>query len=167
MLTFDFETTNLRKGSALEPDNRIVMVAWQHDDGEGWCHSRVQTHVGDILDARAFWRALEQHDELCCYNVKFGQHWLKRLGFDIDSKTWHDPMLAEKVLLGNVKKPMDLGSVCARYGFDVKDPVIDGLMKGGVCPTEMPQRRLLARCVRDVRTTRSLHYALRSKLFGL
>jgi DNA polymerase I-like protein with 3'-5' exonuclease and polymerase domains len=65
-------------------------------------------------------------------------------------------MLGEKVLLGNVRLPLDLGSVCARFGYDTKDPVIDKMMKAGVCPSEMPQKRLLARCVRDVRTTSAL-----------
>ena len=49
MLFLDFETTNLDYGSALNPANRIVMVAWAVDDGP------VHVHHGDIMSAHDFW----------------------------------------------------------------------------------------------------------------
>ena len=158
MLTVDFETTNHRFGSALDKRNRIIMVAWKEDDRP------VSSYVGDIMDAAAFWKAVDRHATICAYNCKFEMHWFKRCGFDIDTKHWHDPMLSEKVIIGNERKPMSLGAVCERYGFDTKDKMIDSLMKAGVCPSEMPVGRLRARCKRDVRTTYSLHCALFSKL---
>ncbi len=158
MLTVDFETTNHSFGSALDKRNRIIMVAWKEDDGP------VKVYVGDIMAATPFWAAVDRHETICAYNCKFEMHWFKRCGFDIDTKHWHDPMLSEKVIIGNERKLMSLGAVCERYGFDVKDRMIDSLMKAGVCPSEMPVGRLRARCKRDVRTTYSLHCALFSKL---
>jgi DNA polymerase-1 len=158
MIFFDFETTNKRFGTALDPSNRIVMVSWAVDDGP------VKNYTGDIMDAREFWQDLNAEDVACAYNAKFEMHWLKRLGFDIDGMIWHDPMLAEKVVLGNVTAPMSMDAVADRRGYDTKDPMIDALMKGGVCPSEMPQRRLRARCNRDVRVLRDLHIELMQQL---
>ena len=151
MFVFDFETTNYSYGSALDARNRILMVSWSNGS-----NCKVNTFVGDIMQATPFWTDISTAPVLCAFNAKFEQHWLKRCGFDIDSKQWHDPMLAEKVLLGNRQLPVNLGATAERYGFDAKDAVIDSMMKAGVCPSEMPQKRLLARCVRDVRTTLSI-----------
>lgn len=146
-IVFDFETTNHSYGSALDQRNRILMVAWQVDAGP------IRHFVGDIMDAKQFWAHLHNADVACAFNAKFEQHWLRRCGFEVDSKSWHDPMLAEKVLLGNRRDPVNLGDTAKRYSLDAKDAMIDSLMQAGVCPSEMPQRRLLARCRRDVRTT--------------
>lgn len=150
MLTFDLETTNHSYGSALDARNRVLMVAWCEDN------LVVRHHVGPLVEAHDFWRAWDRNKSVCAYNAKFEMLWMLRLGVDIFTKHWHDPMLSEKVLLGNRRKPMGLGDVAERYGFEGKDPVIDRLMKLGVCPSEMPQERLLARCRRDVRTTQAL-----------
>lgn len=158
MIFLDFETTNLDYGDASNPNNRIVCVSWCVKGGP------LKRYYGNILDAEDFWRELNQADSACAYNCKFEIKWLKRLGFDVDDLKWHDPMLAEKVILGNEQALMSLGAVCERYGFDTKDAMIDAMMKSGVCPSEMPQKRLMARCVRDVRTTRSLWKKLMSKL---
>lgn len=155
---FDLETTNLRKGTALEPSNRIVMVSWCVDDGP------IRNFTGPIESAAEFWKDLGRSNSAVAFNAKFEMHWVKRCGFDIDNIRWHDPMLGEKVLLGNVTKPMSMDKVAERYGLDTKDPMIDAMMKGGVCPSEMPQKRLRARCNRDVRVLRSLHRRIAKRL---
>lgn len=160
MITIDFETANYSYGSALDKRNSIVMVAWKEAQGP------VKHFYGDIMKAKEFWLALSRHDLVCAFNCKFEMLWLKRLGCDVDKWNWHDPMLAEKILLGNVRLPMNLGDVSERYGWKGKDHLIDQLMKAGVCPSEMPQRRLIARCRRDVKTTYSLHRALTGKLLA-
>jgi len=158
VLYFDFETTNKRYGTALEPSNRIVMVAWAEDDGP------VRDYYGPLEHATEFWHALVRHKAVCAYNAKFEMHWLKRGGYDIDGVRWHDPMLAEKVLLGNIRMPMNLGDVSERYGYKGKGKLIDSLMKAGVCPSEMPVKALRRRCVRDVSTTRSIFKAQKGQL---
>jgi DNA polymerase I-like protein with 3'-5' exonuclease and polymerase domains len=145
-LTFDLETTNLSYGSASVPENYIVMLAYQIDGGP------IYRVYGEDLPSAHFREAYDKADVICAFNAKFEQKWMLRNGFDID-KPWHDPMLAERVIQGNMQLPMNLGAVAERYGFDLKDPVIDSMMKSGVCPSEMPQERLMARCARDVRTT--------------
>ncbi|KKM70674.1 hypothetical protein LCGC14_1438270, partial [marine sediment metagenome] len=150
MLYFDFETTNRSKGSALDLRNRILMVAWCEDDGP------MYSYAGDIMKCPAFWSTLERSASACAHYAKFEMHWLKRLGFDIDSKKWHDTMLAEKILLGNIPKKVNLGDVADRYGYRTKDPLIDSLMKAGVCPSEMPQDLLMRRCKRDVSIMRHI-----------
>jgi DNA polymerase I-like protein with 3'-5' exonuclease and polymerase domains len=154
-LCFDLETTNLDKGSALNPGNRVVMVAWQ--DGIAAYGSKldsgVRHHYGNPLECSAFWAALEAADYLIAHNAKFEAHWLRRLGYDPTDKLWFDTLLAEKVRAGNRRMPLDLGSVSTRYGFEDKEELVASLIKTGVCPSEIPREPLVARCRRDVRTT--------------
>jgi DNA polymerase I-like protein with 3'-5' exonuclease and polymerase domains len=150
LLTFDLETTNHDYGSAINRDNKVVMVAWCVDDGP------VKSFYGHWLDAREFWHDLDKQKVLCAHNAKFEMLWLKRAGIDIHNFAWHDTMLAQRVLAGNRQWPMNLGEVSAYWGFPNKDPYIDEMMKKGVCPSEMPMDDLIARCRRDVRTTREV-----------
>jgi len=153
-LTVDFETTNFSKGSALDKRNRIVMVSWVCDDGEV-CHFH-----GNIMDCPPFFQAVEQAEQIVAFNAKFEMLWFLRLGIDIDAFVWHDPMLAERVLKGNRRPGFSMEAVALRYGWDTKDAMIDAMMKAGVCPSQMPVNRLISRCNRDVRVTRSMHCAL-------
>lgn len=154
MIFFDLETTNHNFGSALDRRNCIVMVSWCVDNGP------IKNFTGRIMNAKEFWFDLGQSESACAYHCKFEIHWLKRLGYDVDRLKWFDPMLAEKVILGNVTLPMSMDAVAGRYGWSTKDPMIDAMMKGGICPSEMPQKRLRARCNRDVRVLRSMHFGL-------
>ena len=158
MITFDFETTNLDYGSALNADNRILIVSWKLDNGP------VRTYSGDIMEAYDFLKDLRESKVACAFNAKFEQLWLLRLGIDIDAYAWHDPMLAERCVLGNKQESVALGITCQRYGLSVKDPLIDSMMKAGVCPSEMPQERLARRCRLDVATTYTLHKRILKKL---
>lgn len=151
MLTFDLETTNRTKGSALDATNNVVMVAWSEDD-----EREVHTHYGGLMEATEFWKAWDRHDVVLCHNAKFEMHWMKRFGVDIHTRKWHDTMLAERVIAGNRQWKLSLDAVAQRYGQDAKDPVIDTMMKAGVCPSDMPVRRLTARNVRDVRVTKAI-----------
>ena len=146
-MAFDLETTNLDKGSPLNPDNRIVLTAWKMR-GEP-----VQHYAGNILECKQFWQDLEAADYLVAHNIKFEAGWLLRLGYDPTDKLWADTLLAEYVRLGNRKAPLDLGSVSERYGYKGKEELIDTMMKAGICPSDMPEKRLANRCRRDVITT--------------
>lgn len=146
-LCFDLETTNLDHGSALNAQNRVVMVAWKERGGS------TRHHYGNIMEAREFWEAYARADYCIAYNAKFECHWMIRCGLDPAEKLWADPMIAEKVRLGNRFALLNLGDVSQRYGFAGKETMIDSMMKSGVCPSEMPEKRLTARARRDVRTT--------------
>jgi len=157
-LVFDLETTNVNFGSALEEGNRVVMVAWKMR-GE-----RPRYFYGSLLEARDFWEDLERADYLVAHNAKFEALWLRRLGYDITSRLWYDTMLGEYVRLGNRRNTLNLGDVSKRYGFEGKEEIVDSMMKSGVCPSQIPEDKLIARCLRDIRTTEQV---LRRQLKGL
>ena len=149
-IVFDFETTNKDKGSALNPENRVVMVAWKLRGGP------VRHFYGNIMECREFWEAYESADYAIAFNAKFEAHWLYRLGIDPTEKLWADPMIAEKVRLGNRFAPLNLDDVSKRYGYQGKEVMIASMMESGICPSEMPKRRLIARARRDVKTTEQI-----------
>lgn len=149
-MVVDFETTNQEYGNPLIEANRIVSTAWKMRDGE------VKDHYGNLLECEEFWRDYERADYVIAYNAKFEAKWLLRLGVDPTDKLWADPMIAEKVRLGNRFALLNLGDTAERYGFKGKDPVIDAMMKSGICPSEMPERNLRARNRRDVVTTEQI-----------
>lgn len=150
MLTFDLECTNLDYGSALNADNKVVLVAWQVDDGP------VKYFYGPLVYANAFWRDWAQAKDVCAQYAKFEMLWLLRHGVDILDKRWHDPMLAERVLLGNRTKSLSLDALAKRHGIEGKDPLADTLIKQGICPSKIAKKVIVARCIRDVRTTSAI-----------
>lgn len=155
-IVFDLETTNINFGSAMEPGNRVVMVAWKLR-GE-----KPRYYYGDLLSAADFWADLERADYLVAHNAKFEAHWLLRCGYDITSRLWYDTLLGEYVRLGNRHSTLNLNDVSTRYGFDGKEEIVDSMMKSGVCPSQIPEDKLIARCLRDIRTTEQvLRYQLR------
>src|SRR5688500_4515338 len=157
-MVFDFETTNLEFGSPLNPDNRIVVTAWKLQG------KPLQHYVGNILECKQFWQDLEAADYLVAHSAKFEAAWLLRLGYDPTDKLWADTLLAERVRLGNRRLPLDLGAVSTRHGFKGKEDLIDTMLKASICPSEMPEKRLVNRCRRDVITTGQLWRKLRSGL---
>jgi hypothetical protein len=155
--TLDFETTNKRAGVATEPANRIVVTAYkvnagQVHDGDGWAHE---------LPA-----LLRDSELVIAHHCKFEAGWLYRMGVRPEQLQWFDPMLAEWFLLGNNphKLSISLDACAARYGLARKEPFIDALMSGGVCPSRMPRQLLRDRCVLDVQTTWELAQLQRERL---
>lgn len=130
----DFETTNIEHGDPWVPENRIVYTAIA---GVGRVH----------LDV------LEEPCVLVAHNAKFELAWLAREGYDIANILPWDTMIAEYVLAGNRRVALDLDSVARRYGLPGKDPVVDALMRGGVCPSEIPAKWIQARGDLDAATT--------------
>jgi DNA polymerase-1 len=93
---------------------------------------------------------------LVAHNAKFELGWLLRYGYDLSSFLPWDTMIAEYVLAGNRDWDLSLDATAKRYGLPAKDPVIDGMMKAGICPSEMPERWLLERVKYDATTTRAI-----------
>lgn len=154
-ICFDLETTNKRYGDAREPDNRIVCGAWRLFGGG---LDRPTRHWYGPEFPEEFLRDLE-YAELCiAQHCKFECHWLLRHGIDATDKLWADPLLLEWVLLGNNPEgqDMDLDTLARKYGHPGKDPFIDALMEGGVCPSEQPRHLLVDRCIRDVETAAAI-----------
>lgn len=147
--TLDLETTNKEKGSPLVSENRIVLAAVSNGG---------PASIGEPREI------LPNQTVLVCHNAKFEIAWLNRTGIDTSQFLVWDTLLAEYVLAGNRRVPLDLGSVCRRYGLPAKEPVIDSLMAGGVCPSEMPRHLLEARVLRDVETTERIFQIQREVL---
>jgi DNA polymerase-1 len=98
------------------------------------------------------------------HNAKFEWSWMNRSGLDTSQYLPYDTMLGEFCLAGNRRWKLDLGSVAQRYGYPGKHPLIDALMGGGVCPSDMPRGLLEARAIRDVETTRGIMLVQREHL---
>jgi len=126
----DVETTNIDYGDAWNDDNRLVYESWR----------------GGVPDYTAPW-------VLVAHNAKFELAWLARGGVDVSQILVWDTMIGEYVLAGNRSWKLDLGSVARRYGLPGKEPFVDALMEGGVCPSEMPEHLMRARCALDVHVT--------------
>lgn len=156
-LTLDFENTNLSKGTALNSGNRMVLGVWRFRGeskiiyGGEFCYGKL---MQDIAEA----------DFIVAHNAKHELQWLQRMGVDTTSVEVFDTLLAEFVLLGNTRKPLDLGSVCKRYNLPTKNAFVDIMMKGGVCPSVMPRSMLAGRCALDVFVTEKLFLLQRELL---
>ena len=152
-IAFDFETTNLEKGSALVPENRLINVAWlcrgDEDISFGWgdefSQARFMRDLRKVIEARGF---------IICHNAKFELQWLHRMGIDIGEIMVYDTMIGDYVMRGNRQWiRLNLGATAKRWGLGDKESVIQAMMDGGVCPSQMPRDLLKARAIKDVRQT--------------
>jgi DNA polymerase I-like protein with 3'-5' exonuclease and polymerase domains len=144
----DLETTNLDKGDSRTPGNRIVTAAAAREGH--------RARLVDVTD-----KILPQRHMLVAHNAKFELGWLIRNGYDLSNLLVWDTMVAEYVINGNRTTPLDLDSLAAKYGLQQKERFIDALMKGGVCPSEMPIHLLEKRVLLDVDTTHAIFLAQR------
>lgn len=148
VITLDFETTNRDKGDPRDPDNRVVLSCVHVAGGHTWVNE----------DARAALLALSGKPAiLVAHNAKFELAWLNREGIDTTHWLPWDTMVAEYVIAGNRRWDLDLDSVAKRYGLGAKGRLVDRLMKGGVCPSEIPDHMLLERVKWDVDRTYKLY----------
>lgn len=153
-LVLDFEVRNEEKGTALIRANYPVLSCF-YFRGSLVTEDNPQCGVGPGT-FKALAEALSKARIIVAQNAKYELQWLKRLGIATDHLLVLDTMVAEFVLAGNRRWPLDLDSLGRKYGCGGKDPVIDSLMRGGVCPSEQPLGRLKARVARDVETTREV-----------
>lgn len=156
-LVLDLETTNLEYGSGDNPDNSLLMAVWYHDGRQGY-------RVGNEYKYMDLVQLCEQVDFVVAHNAKFELKWLKRMGADLTKIRVWDTMIGEYVKYGNTRVPLDLGSVAQRYGYPGKEPYVDLCMKGGICPSELPQELLLSRCNYDVWVTKEVFLRQREEL---
>ena len=162
-LTVDFEidTSHGDYGHAVHKKNGLVLASWKKGR-EG----RIHSHFGSEFDQDKLLRDVEAADFLVCHNAKYELGWLKRCGLDMHSVTVFDTKIAEYVLLGNLAagcnttmlpgRSTSLDACCRRRGWEIKDPVVDGMMKAGVNPVDIPSPWLRGRCEQDVLTTERL-----------
>lgn len=148
-VVLDFETTNIERGTPINDENFIVLAAWYVVEGSSvtkkykFADQYGQTELEeDIRDA----------DFIVAHNAKFELGWIRRMGMELRDILCYDTFLGEWVLGGNTFKPSDLGldASAARYGIGTKIALAGTMVKGGVCPTEIPKRWLLDYCFQDV-----------------
>ena len=162
-LTVDFETDTSHGdyGHAVHPDNGIVLGSWKVGrDGP------LVSHFGSEFDQDKLLRDVEAADFIVCHNAKYELGWLKRCGLDLSTVTVFDTKIAEYVLLGNLAagcnatglppRSTSLDMCCRRRGWEIKDPVVDKMMKYGINPVYIPRPWLQGRCEQDVDTTERL-----------
>jgi len=150
----DLETTNLDKGDSRTSANHVVMASVMEQG----------RYTPRLIDPRLLRKDIPKRGILVAHNAKFELGWMIRAGLDVTDLLVWDTMIAEYVLAGNRTVPLDLDSVARSWGMEGKERVIDALMKGGVCPSEMPEHLLARRANQDVLTTRDLFLKQRALL---
>lgn len=154
-MVLDFETTNLEKGSALNPNNRLVCAAW----ATSWQNGRVDYHYGDEFSQKDLLRDIgilkANKGFLVAHNVKFELHWLARMGVDLYDVLSYDTMLGDYTLGGNrwQYQHLKLDTLNKKYGGSGKASLVDALIKGGVCPSQIREDLLRARVQKDIKDT--------------
>ncbi len=146
-LCLDLETTNVEKGDPCIPENRIVLRCSQ---------SALAGYRYPVIGAEGQPLPTNGPQVLVAHNAKFELGWLLREGIDITNLLPWDTMLAEYVIAGNRRFDLSLGATARRYGFPGKEPVVDRLIKAGVCPSEIPRKWLEERVRYDVETTMAI-----------
>lgn len=143
---------------ATNPDADVLLTCYM-SNGDVMRHKWGNEYeIGHIIDL------IYEHDFIVAHNSKHELGWLARAGLDLTKVIVYDTQIAEYVIAGNRRMPLDLGSVAKRYGYPGKESFIDRLMRGGVCPSEMPRTSLLRRCVYDVNTTNEVFKKQRERL---
>lgn len=161
-VVLDFETTNIKYGSALDAGNRIVLACWLVVKSDGSVEKKEcwgdefqqQELVADCLSAKF----------IVAHNAKFELQWLSRCGLDLTKVVPACTMLAQWVIDGNLKTPKSLDALGQRYGLGGKGVLVPLLMDAGVCPSEIPRDWLLDYCHRDVELCHELFLIQREKL---
>lgn len=147
-VVLDFETTSIDKGDSRNANNSLLLSVYGRTDYEHcW---------GDEFRQGNLVQSIEGSDFLVAHNAKFELGWLRRCGLDLTKVLVFDTMIAEYVILGNRKAPLDLDSVCERYDLPTKGNMVKTLIKGGVCPSEIPKNWLYKYCYIDVAITEML-----------
>jgi DNA polymerase I-like protein with 3'-5' exonuclease and polymerase domains len=157
-LFLDFETTNLDKGSALNPKNRIVEACWQ----QGW-GGILRTKRAGEYDQQELVEAVRSSDFIVAHNAKFELQWLARCGIDLHGVLVYDTMLAEYVIGGNrwMLQHLGLEKTLERHRLPGKESVVSRMIKAGICPSEIPEEWLHRYVMQDVRMLKPL---MRSQL---
>ena len=159
--TLDVETTNKQKGDPQDKDNSLLMVAYKIGHGPTHLDGADEYHLNP-----AFLSHLEDGvDFIVAHNAKFDIAWLARAGLDLSKIVVWDTMIAEYVIAGNMHVPLSLDATLARYGLGQKDNFISSSIKGGVCPSDLPDSLLCKYAKTDVDLTYQLFLAQRQRIF--
>ena len=160
-VVLDWETTNYDKGDAKNRSNRIVLGSYgRWREGEWQVYS---IYAGEY-DQEEVIRACEEAEFIVAQNAKFELGWLERAGLDIGEVLVWDTMIGQYVLNGNKRKSLDLNSIAKEYGIGTKNNLVSILIKGGICPSDIPKEWLIKYCEKDVDLTHEVFLRQRDKI---
>lgn len=155
-VVFDTETTNLDKGFAGNPRNRVVLATWicgpkhprtrrlNESKGEARTCRGVNYNFGSEYEQKELVEDILAADFVVAHFAKFDLQWLVRAGVDISRIIPWDTVLGEYVLAGNRRKDLSLDGTAKRRGLQQgKDQLVAALIEGGVCPSEIPEDWLI------------------------
>lgn len=163
-LTIDLETTNEDKGSALNPNNQLILTCYRKS-----LQGHTEARWGNDFEAGGIVEEVGAVDFLIAHNAKFELQWLQRCGADLSRVVVWDTQIAEYVIRGNRGGSLTLDSIAAHYGLGNKGKVVSLLIKGGVPTEDIPQKWLQRYCIQDVALTeqvfrKQLEICIRDKL---
>src|SRR5687768_10222802 len=164
-IALDFETTNLDKGSALNPDNRLLLACWDVVESDGTITRK--SKWGDEYDMSELEEDIRGAQFIVAHNAKFELQWLKRCGIDLRDVLVFDTYLAEWVIASNRRNQWDmsLDGCATRYELGAKLHLASKCIEAGVCPSQIPTVWLEPYCYMDVELCRNLYEKQRDILF--
>lgn len=148
-MVLDFETSlDPLDASAVNEGNSIVLACWYlvHPDGT----VEKKHKFGNEYEQDELVNDCYSVDFIVAHNAKFEAGYLKRCGVDLRRVLVYCTMLAEWVLNGNRKLPLQLNALAKRYKLGTKEDLVSTLIKTGTCPADIPQEWLLTYCWQDV-----------------
>lgn len=153
----DFETTNLDNGDPVNASNKIVLACYSYKGKlySVWGNEYQQQHLVEVCESADF---------IVAHNAKFELGWLKRCGLDISRVLVWDTQIGDYVLSGNRRWRLRLNDCLERRGLGVKESVVESMIHGGICPSEIPESWLERYCKRDVVLTHRLFKVQRKDL---
>ena len=160
-LVIDFETTTRFKGSPLIEENRLVLCSWYNGR-----NNKTRSHFGSEYEMGELISDIEEAEFIVAHNAKFELGWLRRCGLDLHQIVVFDTIIAEHVLGGNKYfiQQLGLNACLERRGLPPKEDVVSAMIKGGVCPSEIPASWLQKYCERDVMACHELFLDQRKSL---
>ena len=156
-VTVDFEVTNKDKGSALNRENGILLTVCRlgpnHPQAK---QGRDRVFVGTEYEQQGLLELIGEAKFIVAHNAKFELQWLKRIGLNLKRVLPYCTQIGEYVYGGNRRWRLGLDQVAQRYEVGHKASLVSGLIKGGVCPSEIPLPLLLDYCKDDVNLTEAV-----------
>lgn len=166
-IVLDWETTNLEYGSAINPDNRLVLGCWlvvypdgqverKHIFGDEYDFQPLLDDIALVNKHRGF---------IVAHNAKFELQWLRRCGLDLRSTLAFCTMLGQWVLDGNTGLGQrSLNAIADRYGLGSKVDLVSRLIDAGVSPSSIRRDWLLKYCEQDVDLCHAVFLIQRQRL---
>lgn len=160
-VVLDVETTNLLKGHALDPDNKLVLAVW-FVVKDGVVTKKYK--FGDEYEQQELLNDIAEAQFVVAHNAKFELQWLARCGLDTRDVLVYDTMTAEWVIHGNIKVPYNLDDTARRYKKGSKGSVVSRLIKNQVSPDLIPRSWLLKYCAQDVNLCHEVFLAQKARI---